>query len=476
MVIEDAHVVTKEGHRIINLSNKKKFFSATETFTSILKFPAQLVHLEILNVSDQISASKPQTFGMFVDVIKHAPNLRSIKAENNNICPKHVEMIRGALLEQSQRATNTELEELHLNYNDLSERGAFLISDLVKACPNLKKLGLNRNSISIRGIGAVCAVLINMKAKIEFIDLSDNAEYDAVESMGDVIFSLLTNCRFLSQLHVDGSYLGEYSISQINRSMILRNEDGHFCDLTYLSIENNLFDIQKIYPCFSEVWVSKLVFLDLSKSCLGDNGVSEVLISCRANELERLRLTENEISDYGLGQLVRYISLSKVLTLNLEKNWLISSSGVQALIHAMSDNPNLLNLKLAEADCTEEQEVMISHLRSRNLVIQQLIREQLLLFYVSNFMKRKGLSIPSNGDLSFITNIIEMSDSSYGKVDNLSSKDKEYYRRSTPFNLNILISNNFIMTLQNERVRENTDAFTNASEQESPEPKKARVE
>jgi Ran GTPase-activating protein (RanGAP) involved in mRNA processing and transport len=415
---------------------REKFPDPQSALNSLARTPSQLVQLQVLNVNGYASASNPITYRNFMQVLKGATNLRVLDATYNSITPKHMAMMKDAILDR-QASVNVVLEALILNFNDLKERGAFILSEVVKSCPNLKKLHFYENCIGSRGIGAIFSS-IALHQKVESLDFGCNAEFDSEEIIGDLIFSLLTHAKSLSDLIADNSYLGEYSACQISKALAFRIQNAGFAALTSLDIAKNTFNRQAIYNIFSGTWLSQIRSLDLSDNLLGDEGISMIsssLMAYNANELSELKLRQNGMSDAGVSQLFGFVSMSKVSSLDLDGNWNISSHGVNMLIEMMVRNYNLVSLSISDADFSKEQDSTIAHLRERNLIYQQFYKRELFCLYVSRYLKMKKCT-QLQADFSFVSHVFDMC--GLTRASNVANAVK--LGSTVPYMLNVLIS------------------------------------
>ena len=73
----------------------------------------------------------------------------------------------------------TFLEYLDLSENNLGNKGAKQVAQMIKDNSSIKKINLSKNKIGVDGLNEICFALIECEAEIESINISDNIITDS---------------------------------------------------------------------------------------------------------------------------------------------------------------------------------------------------------------------------------------------------------------------------------------------------------
>ena len=238
---------------------------------------------------------------------------------------------------------NSQLYELNLKDNNISNEGIKFIADLLKNNKTIKKLNLCCNlNINEKGIKILCDSLKYSRSQLDELDLQENF----IGKEGAIfIADLLKVNKFLQDLNLDHTYIYNEGIEYIAKSL----ETNKY--LKYLDLSNNKIDKNgaKFIADFLKVNKS-LKFLNLDCNNIGNNGVEFIFES--KLYLNILSLCNNGVGDVGANFIIESLKINKSLKLYIYNN-LIHNSKLDHIYNLLIINRNIIDKIIKE--CAEEK-------------------------------------------------------------------------------------------------------------------------
>jgi Ran GTPase-activating protein (RanGAP) involved in mRNA processing and transport len=439
-----------EDCQTVNLALKKRFPNTQQALIALLRYPYQLDQLQTLIVKGVVPCNKGQNFDLFIEVVRNAPNIRILKAQENNIGPRHMEVLKDAILHPKNRMAmaseikqNLVLEVLNLDANRLGKEGAKVLGECVSYCPNLQHLSLFDSETTSRGLQSLCYNLGGL-SRLDSLDIGRNAVFDAEEVIGDAIFFLLSNLKSLTTLYFYENFLGEYSTHKFREGMEIRCNDSSFSNLTLFWLSDNVIGSRGIHMMCSGPWMSFIQDLDIQGCGIGDRGLmilSHFLKEHKALDLVKLNLADNAISDNGMLHFCEFLQHSKISHLILDRNWKISSFGIQRVLDIMNRNPCITFVRCDDIYLSDDQSSGFSYLHERNMIFEQYFREEIVCIYLSRVLAAQKYE-NFEDSLSIVSSIIEMAGSVRKKYGDIDQSMIESIRKHVPLSLHFIVSDN----------------------------------
>ncbi|XP_078407398.1 uncharacterized protein LOC144686128 [Cetorhinus maximus] len=257
-----------------------------------------------------------------VTVLKVCKSVGQLILRNTGLTDDLLEMLVSTLVNNSE----SEVETINLNLNNLGPHSAQLLVELLKAKPSVKCLLLYGNKLGDKGIG----ILMN-----GFIDLSMAEEAEETRSstlVGEQPFSRKKRLQ-LTELDIGSNQLTNEGLKSVAKFLRLNPP------LEYLGLSQNgavdlsgwcdLFDILKVNRDVSHML--------LDENVLGNEGAKHLAEVLRVNgSLCKVDLDWNEIGDEGglaLAEALSFNPSRSLMHLSLDGNEL--SIGVKKELNAL---------------------------------------------------------------------------------------------------------------------------------------------
>ena len=192
-------------------SNRQKFeemCAVVFTSTDMAKLEAafQCLHrVEELNLTNYINSSNEEC----LEYLKYCISLKCINL-NQCLTPKGVT----ALTESLMSCTN--LEELHLDSNNIGSDGAAALAEGLKSCTNLQTLCLRSNNIGVKGAVALADCLKNC-SNLQILNLDSNS----IDSGATALTECMMSCNNLEHFGLHKNIIGS-----IEKIKILKRLEG----------------------------------------------------------------------------------------------------------------------------------------------------------------------------------------------------------------------------------------------------------
>jgi Ran GTPase-activating protein 1 len=240
------------------------------------------------------------------------------------------------------------IEKLYLNRSGITTSAALLVSELLLdiCCPPLKVLQYHRNRSGNSGAVAMSKVISNSPSLTELVYTSSNATAAGCMSIATAVATVTR----LEKLDLSDNSFDKEAAQRLGES--LKHHDAlkelrlKRCDLTNKGLMRLMFALQ------DDVQFPELTILDLSGNHLTVDILDALMIWLNAilPNITELILDDNLITDYGAEKLAKVLGQPQVL--KLEKISLrscgLTLDGWRALQAAADDHPRLGEIAVEE--------------------------------------------------------------------------------------------------------------------------------
>jgi len=224
--------------------------------------------------------------------------LHSLDLSDNNLT-----VASAASLGQLLAARTSEVRELRLAHNRLSDSGAAALALGLQRNTSLLKLSLGHNGIRARGVQEIASALALHESLAE-LSLADNALQGPVGC--EAIRQLLTHARSLQQLPLGGNKLGVQIFATLGELKPPPHPTSRLVRLRSLGLERTASGLAGCHAAIL-IAASQLALeqLYLGGNRLRDDAAVALATSLRSNRtLLRLGLDNNLIGDEGARTLL----------------------------------------------------------------------------------------------------------------------------------------------------------------------------
>ncbi|XP_039509721.1 NACHT, LRR and PYD domains-containing protein 14-like isoform X3 [Pimephales promelas] len=254
------------------------------------------------------------------------------------------------VLSSALRSNPSHLRELDLSGNILTESGVMQISDLLEhpQC-KLEKLGLRSCHNSDRGY-IVLSSALRSNPSLRELDLSENYFIDSgVKQLSAVLVD--PQCK-LEKLGLRSCYISDEGCADLSSALISNPSLLRELDLSGNDITDS--ELKMISPLLKHPQC-KLEKLGLRSCRISDGGCAVLSSALRSNpSLRELDLSENDFRDSGVKQLSYLLADPQCKLEKLElRSCRISDEGFTDLSSALRSNPSLRELDLSENNITD---------------------------------------------------------------------------------------------------------------------------
>ena len=265
---------------------------------------------------------------------------------------------------------NETFTKLDLSRNKITDGGAKSISKCIKSSKSIKEIDISRNGISSVGIKEIL-VALQINQTLQRFNISHNK----ISDDGAIAFSeCLKNNNTLQELDISYNEVSNGGIINIGKSLHINTTLRHL-DISYNNTSDdgviafseylkNRSNVKKLRMSLNNN--STCVVLDfMVQSCtmrkisLGDTG--GILVSAyihRNNNIQKLDISHNNISDKGAVAISECLKVNKTLKELRMSNNNISDHGVIKIAEAIQINKVISIIDISYNDISSRKEVV----------------------------------------------------------------------------------------------------------------------
>ena len=297
-----------------NMLNSDSALAQVRHFSRILLHPrrggaisfmeaenTKITHLNISN--NNLSDTGAETIA---EALEGNTTLVVLDISNNSVTDEGIKALAKAL------EGNSKLTTLNISNNNIGDDGAFLFSHLLnnKNC-NITTLNISNNNIHDTGLMSIFDKLCNYEKesyiKLTTLDVSNNVFGIKAARVLKNLLENDTNQSTLLTLNI--------SSSKINNMLALIFFEGLMTTekLTTLDISNNEFGIEAAEDLADQLfWNSHLTKLDISKCCIDNKGIQNI-VRILSNDLEhRYNFTNFKLKELYISEIYEIPEISEI--------------------------------------------------------------------------------------------------------------------------------------------------------------------
>ena len=244
------------------------------------------------------------------------------------------------------RSNDRTLQELYLNYNQISDKGVSALAIAMKGNTTLRLLSLYNNQISDKGATAL-AQAMKGNTTLHILSLSCNKISDKGATALAIAMKGNTTLRKL--------FLENNQISDEGATALAQAIKGN-TTLQVLWLDNNQIRDEGVTALARALeGNTSLQELWLDNNQISDEGVTAMAQAMEGNtSLQELLLRRNQISDEGVTALAQAMEGNTSLQVLLLGRNQISAEGATALARALKGNTTLQKLDLGKNQISDE--------------------------------------------------------------------------------------------------------------------------
>ena len=276
-----------------------------------------------------------------------------------------VEMLAsGANFMSSTGLKVVRITKLDLFRNNITDRGAATLAEMLKENRTLQQLAVGGNSIGDGGATALAEMLKENKT-LQQLDVSGN-------SIGvggaTALAEMLKENKTLQQLDVSGNSIGVGGATAL-AEMLKENKT-----LQQLDVSDNSIGVGGATALAEMLKENKtLQQLDVSDNSIGDGGATALAEMLKENKtLQQLDVSDNSIGDGGATALAEMLKENKTLQqLDVSDNS-IGVGGATALAEMLKENKTLQQLDVSDNSIGDGGATALAEMLKENKTLQQL--------------------------------------------------------------------------------------------------------
>ena len=327
---------------LLVVSHNNLFPAAAKSIANVLSHNLQLEELD-LSCNNMLS----EGIIPILQVSTNISNLKRLNISGNNITEEAANDVGDVL------SHNTKLEELNLSCNSLQAASAIKIFNGMKEIVTLKKLIINKNSISDEVTDYLVPILC-CNTKLEEIDLS----YNRLQVAGIVkILNELINISSLKLFNINNNCITDEIASSI--STILSHNNEQISDEPASGIKavlSNNNELEQIID-LSEIKIS-IALLVLKEMSNGST-------------LKQFNMSSDHISHKAAKDIAVILSYAKLEEIDLSGNHLQKASAIE-IFNGTKNFLNLGRFKVNTNSITEKVAKNIAVILSHNTKLKEL--------------------------------------------------------------------------------------------------------
>ena len=259
---------------------------------------------------------------------------------------------------------NRTLQRLDVGSNSIGVGGATALAEMLKENKTLQQLDVNYNSIGVGGVTALAEMLKENKT-LQQLDVSRNSI-----GVGGVtaLAEMLKENRTLQQLAVGGNSIGNGGATAL-AEMLKENRT-----LQRLDVSSNSIGVGGVTALAEMLKENKtLQQLDVSYNSIGVGGVTALAEMLKENKtLQQLDVSYNSIGVGGVTALAEMLKENRTLQQLKVSNNSIGDGGATALAEMLKENKTLQQLKVSINSIGEGGATDFAEMLMENRTLQQL--------------------------------------------------------------------------------------------------------
>lgn len=355
------------------------------------------------------------------NVLKTNTSLTSLYLGNNNIGEIGLGYLASAL------KINTSLNSLDIWDNKIGNKGAEYLATVLKINTSLTSLTLYNNEINEKGAEYLTDAL-KTNSSLTFLNLESNK---IGEKGAEYLATMLKTNIYLTSLNITNNKIGEKGVEYLANALKQNNS------LTSLNLWNNKIGEKGVEHVATALKTNtSLTSLNLRNNEIGEKGVEYLTIMLKTNtSLTSLNLWANKIGEKGAEYLANMLKINISLTsLNLESNK-IGEKGVEYIATALKRNNYLTSFYLGNNNIGEKGAEYLANMLKTNTSL-------IFIDLRNNEINEKGaeylvIVLKTNNSLTSI-------DLSFNKIgDNLKKEINQLVERNKNFADQLLSSINY---------------------------------
>ena len=285
-------------------------------------------------------------------------NVRTLNMTTNNITE------RGAATLAEMLKENRTLEQLDVNHNSIGDGGATALAEMLKENRTLQQLNVSLNSIGVGGATALAEMLKENRTLQQLNVMHNSIGVGGASALAE----MLKENRTLQQLDVNLNSIGVGGATAL-AEMLKENRTLQQLDVSGNSIGEGgataLAEMLKENRTLQQ--------LDVNSNSIGDGGATALAEMLKENRtLQQLDVSGNSIGDGGATALAEMLKENRTLQqLNVSINS-IGDGGATALAEMLKENRTLQQLDVNHNSIGDGGATALAEMLKENRTLQQL--------------------------------------------------------------------------------------------------------